>query len=109
MQYKDGIVSGETMKQFRFGTGNADSSKRGSYGYGFDNEASLKRPWIETYLDGFGHTGGAIDASSILRIYPFERTEEDIGPRGMIVVVLTNCYGISCRKLAEKIASNYLT
>ena len=36
-------------------------------------------------------------------------TEEDIGPLGIIVVVLANCYGIKCHRLAEKIASNYLT
>lgn len=109
MQYKDGIISSDTMKQFRFGNGSENSGKRASYGYGFDNQSGLNKPWLENHLDAFGHTGGAIDASSIMRIYPCEKTEEDSGPRGIVVVILTNTYGISCRSLAEKIASNYLS
>ena len=115
LQNEDGIIKSATVKQFRDGMqSEATEDKLGTYGFGLDREKTLTRPWLENYLDGFGHTGGAIDASSIIRIYPFDESDDDPvegsgkRPRGMVVVILTNCYGVSCRKLAQKIAQNYL-
>jgi len=115
LQNEDGIIKSATLKQFRDGIHSEEAKdKLGTYGFGLDREKTHARPWLENCLDGFGHTGGAIDASSIIRIYPFDKADDDsVGgdskrPRGMVIVVLTNCYGISCRKLAQKIAQNYL-
>jgi len=52
MQYKDGIVNRETMKKFRFGKESENSGKRSSYGFGFDNQSTLNKPWLENYLEG---------------------------------------------------------
>ena len=76
--------------------------------------ASLNKPWLENSLDGFGHGGNAIDASSLLRIHPFYedkslKTFRNERPEGMVIVLLTNRQDINFNGLADTIANNYLS
>jgi len=109
LQNDNGILKTESLKILQRGN-NKNTDPKNSYGFGFDRQVSAVKPWLENYIDAFGHTGGAIDASSVFRIYPVEKTgeEEENSVKGMVIVILTNTYGISCRGLADEIAMNYL-
>ena len=73
LQNDNGILKTESLKILQTGE-NKNTDPKNSYGFGFDRQVSAIKPWLENYIDAFGHTGGAIDASSVFRIYPVEKT-----------------------------------
>ena len=53
-----------------------------------------------------GHTGGAVGASSVLLIYPREKTSQDESnlPQGVVVAIICNLQSVGLLKLATDVA-----